>query len=134
MVSRRIEIRMWAEACKMLRQAEQMHRQFFRPGQTLTRSAVWEPPVDVVETETDYLVTVALPGVEATDIDIATDPPSVIVESRQPAAVRLAVRAVHRLEIPYGRFERRIDLPSEAFELQQYEFANGCLRIILRKR
>jgi hypothetical protein len=35
--------------------------------------------------------------------------------------------AVHRLEIPYGRFERRIALPPGRYELLEQACMNGCL-------
>ena len=44
---------------------------------------------------------------------------------RLPAAARGA--AIHRLEIPHGRFERRIRLPAARLELDRSELANGCL-------
>ena len=40
---------MWAEACAMIERAEQLHRQFFRPGLARAPAANWEPPVDVFE-------------------------------------------------------------------------------------
>jgi HSP20 family protein len=55
---------MWSEACEMLARAERMHREIFRPGATQTRQAAWEPPVDILETEREVLVLVALPGVD----------------------------------------------------------------------
>src|SRR5262245_52685648 len=56
---------MWSEACEMLSRAERMHREFFRPGRSIARSPHWEPPVDILETEREVLVLVALPGVDA---------------------------------------------------------------------
>ena len=55
---------MWSEAFEMLARAERMHRQFFRPA---ARGApvAWEPPVDILETDREVLVLVALPGVDA---------------------------------------------------------------------
>ena len=53
---------MWAEACAMLKQAEQLHRQFFQPSREGTQAARWEPPVDVFETEGELLIIAALPG------------------------------------------------------------------------
>jgi HSP20 family protein len=35
--------------------------------------------------------------------------------------------AVHRLEIPYGGFERRIALPAGRYRLIEQACANGCL-------
>ena len=56
---------MWSEACEMLARAERMHRDFFRPPRERARQPSWEPPVDVLETEREVLVLVALPGVKA---------------------------------------------------------------------
>jgi HSP20 family molecular chaperone IbpA len=36
-----------------------------------------------------------------------------------------------RLEIPYGRIERRIDLPAGRYELVGSELLDGCLRVRL---
>src|SRR5882757_3483664 len=52
---------MWAEACELLDRAERLNRQFFQP--LSTRKAVWEPPVDLFETDRALWVVVALPGV-----------------------------------------------------------------------
>jgi HSP20 family molecular chaperone IbpA len=41
---------------------------------------------------------------------------------------------VHRLEIPYGRFERRITLPAAGLQLGQAEFADGCLMLKFSKQ
>jgi HSP20 family molecular chaperone IbpA len=36
-------------------------------------------------------------------------------------------RTMYRLEIPYGRFERRVPLPTVQVELKQREFRDGYL-------
>ena len=63
---------MWAEACALLKQAEQLHRQFFEPSPEGARAARWEPPVDVFETEQQVWIIAALPGVapEAVRVEI----------------------------------------------------------------
>jgi HSP20 family molecular chaperone IbpA len=40
---------------------------------------------------------------------------------------------IHRLELPYGRFERRIELPPGRYEVVQRELIDGCLTLSLRK-
>jgi HSP20 family molecular chaperone IbpA len=125
---------MWAEACTMIERAEQMHRQFFQPGLTAQLRASWEPPVDILESEHDLLILVALPGVESQDIEISAGPEILLVAGvrRLPgAAVGMAIR---RLEIPHGRFERRIRLPAARWELQRSTLANGCLLLSLTKQ
>jgi HSP20 family molecular chaperone IbpA len=40
---------------------------------------------------------------------------------------------IHRLEMPHGRFERRIRLPSGRYERVRRAAAHGCLVITLEK-
>ncbi len=42
-------------------------------------------------------------------------------------------RKVHRLEIPYGHFERRVPLPQSALAAGARELVDGCLILRLRK-
>jgi HSP20 family protein len=125
---------MWAEALTMLERAERLQRQFFRPGQSAVKAACWEPPVDVIETETELWIIAALPGVEQADLEVAIDGDIVRIagQRRLPAMARGA--AIHRLEVPYGQFERRIRLPAARFSVARSELANGCLFLGLAKQ
>jgi HSP20 family protein len=125
--------RMWAEACDMLERAERLHRQFFRPSVANAPVASWEPPVDVFETERAYWVLAALPGVDADSVEVSQRASDLVVtgQRRLPAVARQA--AILRLEIPHGRFERRIRLPSPNLSLDQSELSQGCLMIRLTK-
>lgn len=109
-----------------------MHRQCFRLNPAHARGPVWEPPVDMFETEHELSMIVALPGVPPDSVLVVIDGGALVVAGARPlpAPARAAVR---RLEIPYGRFERRIDLPPGLFEIVQRELANGCLLLGLRK-
>jgi HSP20 family protein len=42
--------------------------------------------------------------------------------------------AIQRLEIPQGRFERRIALPSAQWEMRRSALAEGCLLISLTRQ
>jgi HSP20 family molecular chaperone IbpA len=124
---------MWAQACELIEQAERMHRQFFRLTPSERTEAVWEPPVDVFEDEREVVIIVALPGVTEERIEVTTESGELVVraESRLPFAG--SRRAVRRLEIPYGYFERRIRLPETLLEDGTRELAEGCLILRLRK-
>jgi HSP20 family molecular chaperone IbpA len=123
---------MWAEACELLDRAERLQRQFFRPGSAAARAA-WEPPVDVFETAAALWIVVALPGVGAEQIEVRFDGSSIVVagERRLPVQGRAAV--LYRLEIPHGRFERRIELPPGRFRVGNRDLVNGCLVLSLEK-
>ena len=124
---------MWAEACAMIERAEQLHRQFFQPGFAEPRAS-WEPPVDVFESGRDLLIVVALPGVESQDLEVSSQGDWLLVTGvrRLPEAARGA--AIRRLEIPHGRFERRIQLPANGWKLERPTLANGCLVLMLTKQ
>lgn len=126
---------MWAQACDFIEQAERMHRQFFRlaaaPG---AEAAVWEPPADVFEDEREVVVVVALPGVLAEDVHLASEPCALVVRAERPLPLAVGTRhRVRQLEIPYGYFERRIPLPHPRLEAVSRELIHGCLILRLRK-
>jgi HSP20 family protein len=129
---RTLETWMWAEACEMLNRADRIHRQFFRPTVINVRQATWEPPIDVYETRQGFKIVIALPGVTSEHMTVALEEDCLIVQGHRhlPACSESQIR---RLEIPYGRFERCIELPTGHYEIEAREFANGCLLISLRK-
>ncbi|MBX6320651.1 MAG: Hsp20/alpha crystallin family protein [Rhodospirillaceae bacterium] len=124
---------MWAEACEIIDRAERLHRQFFRPGAAVARQPVWEAPADIFETELDLWIVIALPGVSPESIVVRVESGTLVVTGERllPAEMRRA--AIHRLEIPHGRFERRSELPPGRYELDGTRLADGCLTLRLRK-
>jgi HSP20 family molecular chaperone IbpA len=126
---------MWAEAFDLLERAERLHRQFFRFGGAGAAGAPrWEPPVDVLETPERLVVTVALPGVHADRIEVEAEDGALTVRAFRPAPIGADTRAIRHLEIPYGRFERRIVLPPGLYEPLRNEYVDGCLYVALAKR
>jgi HSP20 family protein len=123
---------MWGEAVDLLEQAERLQRQFFRLGGAAR--AGWEPPADVYGAEDEVLVEIALPGVPPERIEILCGPGELVVRGERRLSRRLANAPIHRLEIPHGRFERRLLLPAGRWELVGQELANGCLQLLLARR
>lgn len=130
MRSRDLSSWMWADALSLLEQAERLHRQFFRAG--TAELQCWEPPVDVVETEEAVVVYVALPGVPAAAIVVSVEPGGITVSGVRGLPARRAAR-IHRIEIPYGRFERHIPLPLQALRPAARELVDGCLLMTFSK-
>jgi HSP20 family protein len=124
---------MWTTACEMINRAERLHRQFFQPMTAAIGEVSWQPPIDIVETDSEILITVALPGVDPNDVKVAIDTDGVsVVGFRRPSAIPRG-SLVHRLEIPYGKFERRISFPERRLRFGQSELANGCLTLEFSK-
>src|SRR4051812_3845978 len=124
---------MWSEACEMLARAERMHRQFFQPVRSPSRLPAWEPPADVLETEREVLVIVALPGVKPEQVEAAIDGNDLVLAGTRVSPVELRSAVIHRLELPQGRFERRLRLPAGRYSEVRRAFADGCMVVMLKK-
>ncbi|MET0987444.1 MAG: Hsp20/alpha crystallin family protein, partial [Steroidobacteraceae bacterium] len=99
---------MWAEAVERMQQAERLQRQFFCFGDA---AASWEPPADIIGRQNEVVITVALPGVAPELVQVVIDGVTLAITALRPAPMDGHTTHIHRLEIPYGRFERRITLP-----------------------
>ena len=133
MSSRHFSNWMMGEALLMLERADRLHRQFF------THAAVaWEPPVDIVEADGLLKMQIALPGVPAEAITVTLDPAGVTISAVRPFPCRETTSHVHRIEIPYGRFERHVGLPLgdpyAPLELHTQSLVDGVLTLIFKKK
>jgi HSP20 family protein len=120
---------MWSEACDMLARAERLHREFFRP----TALPSWEPPADILETEREVLVVVALPGVDAANIEAVIEDGALLIAGTRTLPTELRTATIHRLELPQGRFQRRLALPGGRYSTVHRAVADGCLVVKLEK-
>jgi HSP20 family molecular chaperone IbpA len=129
---------MWSEALSMLDRAERLQRQFFHHAAAPSHIVAWEPPADIIENADEVQVQVALPGVSADSITIALDPGGLTVSASRRFPCGGDTLNIHRIEIPYGRFERQIGLPLgdpyAPLELVRKELANGMLTLVFKKK
>ncbi len=124
---------MWSEALSVLDRAERLQRQFFAAPYS-DRAPAWEPPIDVAELPEGLCVQIALPGVPADAITLAFDHEGIVVSALRAFPCRDEAVRIHRVEIPYGRFERRIAFPTEALELSEKRLADGILTLTFRRK
>jgi HSP20 family protein len=128
MSNRQLEARMWADACAAMDRADRLRRQFFHHG-----TSRWEAPIDVFETDEALSILIALPGVELDKISVTLNAGTLTVTGERPLPPELRNARILRMEIPYGRFERRIELPPVPFQISGRHLANGCLMLRLQK-
>lgn len=116
-----------------LARAERMHQRFLtlRPREGL-REPCWEPPVDVLETDSEILILVAIAGVAPDDVDAVVETGALVVRGRRVLPPELQEARIHRLELPQGCFERRIALPSGRYTITRFN-GNGCIGLRLNK-
>jgi HSP20 family protein len=123
---------MWSRACALLEEAERRHRQFFDLLSVPARPAVWEPPVDIFMTEHELHIVVAMPAVPATSATVELTSSGLMIRGESRLPVQDGLARIVRMEIPYGRMERRIELPAGRYQLLSHEFQDGCLHVHLR--
>lgn len=124
---------MWERARSLLEQADRIQKQFCAPARPGAKRASWEPPADIFETDSEVWVLVVLPGVapETIQVEVLQNDVTISGDRALPPAFRAAV--VHRLEIPHGRFVRRVTLPPGHYTLAQQALELGCLFVGLTK-
>lgn len=123
---------MWSEAIAVLSRAERLHHQFFHPART-SKLPAWSPPVDVMETDREVLILIALPGVAPDEVEAVLEDGGLLVTGRRVLPPELQTAVIHRLELPQGRFERRIPLPPGRYDGVRRTAHDGCLLISLHK-
>jgi len=130
MPQRPFEMLMWARACEAMERAERLHRQFFHRAPA---TSCWEAPVDIFETDDLLTIVIALPGVDPDRVQVTLSAGVLIVSGERPLPEELGDARIHRLEIPHGHFQRRIELPPARLKLSRRHLANGCLMLQLQK-
>ena len=124
---------MWGRAIEMLDEAERLHKQFFQLGRPASRRPAWNPPVDIYEFDGTLHIVVALPGVNAERLQVLSEGSALVVVGERRVPTEGRAGTIHRLEIPHGRFERRIEGLPPGLRLARHELRDGCLFLTFRK-
>lgn len=129
---------MWRRARALLEQSERLSQRGAGPqrpaGHPSAQPALWEPPVDIFETEAEFWVLTALPGLEARHVQILLRGHELSITGQRPLPEVLRTAQVHRLEIPYGRFQRVLALPPGCYELGLSQMVQGLVVLQVHKR
>jgi HSP20 family molecular chaperone IbpA len=124
---------MLSEAIDSLVRAERLRHQFFSlQSKAGLPEPCWEPPIDVLETDEEILILVALPGVDPDQVEATIEDGTLVVSGRRVLPAELRNARIHRLELPQGQFERRILLPTGRYAVSRFSI-NGCIVLRLAK-
>src|SRR5260370_42159283 len=126
MPNRQLDRLMWAEAYEAMERAQRLHRQFLHRAHT---APCWEAPADICEAENALAIVIALPGVDPDQVQVTLSAGVLIVSGERPLPVESKTARLHRLGIPHGHFQRRIELPPARLEISGPHLANGCLML-----
>ena len=124
---------MLSEAIDSLARAERLSQQFFNlQSRAGSPEPSWEPPIDVLETDREFLILVALPGVDPDQVEAIIQDGTLVISGHRVLPAELRTARIHRLELPQGRFERRIALPTGRYAVSRFAI-NGCIALRLAK-
>jgi HSP20 family protein len=95
---------------------------------------VWEPAVDIYETEKDIVVVLELAGVRQEEIKVAIERNILVVRGERKETSARSRKSYYQMEIHRGSFEKVITLPAPVDPDQTKAFyEEGLLRIVLPK-
>ncbi|MGE5836735.1 MAG: Hsp20/alpha crystallin family protein [Acidobacteriota bacterium] len=96
--------------------------------------ADFAPAVDVQETDKEYLVKADLPDVKKEDVKVGIEDGVLTLEGERKQEKEEKNKKFHRVERAYGKFVRRLALPTEV-DAQKVaaEFKDGVLNVRLPK-
>ncbi|WP_018871921.1 Hsp20/alpha crystallin family protein [Thioalkalivibrio sp. ALJ16] len=124
---------------RLHREMDRMFEDFFGtgsgPGGPDSGPLLLRPRVDIAETGTDYRITVEVPGIEESAIDLTLDGDELIISGEKGQETEDEDAGYHRVERRYGQFRRILSLPGDADSAAiQARFRNGVLKIDTPRR
>ncbi len=94
----------------------------------------WTPAVDILETENDLLLTMDVPGITMSDVEIRLENNNLNIQGQRKFE-QVNGKGYHRIERSYGSFARSFTLPNTVdTERVRAEYKNGVLTITLPKK
>lgn len=95
----------------------------------------WHPPADVYETRDAIVVRVDIAGIELQEVTLILDKTTLTLTGCRQEPGGEEKRQYHKMEVPYGPFERIFRLPAPVCADQtKAEYKDGFLVIELKKR
>jgi HSP20 family protein len=96
--------------------------------------ADWAPPVDIQETEKEYLIKAELPEMKKEDVKVEVLEGVLTIEGERSQEKEEKGKKFHKVERSYGKFVRQFALPAEVDAAKvQAEYKDGVLNVHLPK-
>lgn len=94
----------------------------------------WAPPTDVYETETEFVATVDIAGMDRNKISVFTDGKLLTIRGIRNEVAPAGKKQFHKLEIQVGPFQRLIQIPIPIDSKSIFtNYSNGLLEVRLKK-
>lgn len=99
------------------------------------KEGIWQPPVDIYETEENIIIKAELPDVEQKDIEVKIEDNTLTLKGERKHVSEVKKENYHRIERYFGAFQRSFSLPAN---VQQENVSatsdKGVLTITLPKK
>lgn len=128
---------LWQEFTALQRQINHLFEEDFVLGPQL----VWEtasnlkiPAVELSQTDEAIYLKLAIPGIEAKDLDIQVTEQAVYVSGERKSKTKTAQKSLTRSEFHYGKYQRVIPLSARIQNTKvTAEYKDGILKLTLPK-
>ncbi|UCG51265.1 MAG: Hsp20/alpha crystallin family protein [Candidatus Latescibacterota bacterium] len=119
------------ELLELLMSEQSPTKQKFR----MKPSLQWIPPADVYETETEFVVTMDIAGMDRNDISVFTDGKVITIRGVRSEVAPKGQKVFHKMEIRVGPFQRHIEVPVPVDSHNIHtDYSNGLLEVRLKKK
>ena len=109
-------------------------RFFDRSGREESRSAVWAPQTDLIETDDSFQLRLDVPGMTKSDIDINLQNRTLTVSGERESETKEESEEYVRVERAFGSFHRTFTLPDAVDDENiKATYDNGVLSIHVPK-
>jgi HSP20 family protein len=103
-------------------------------GLGLGRDTVWNPSVDILETEDGYELKAEVPGLKKEDIQVSLEDGLLTIRGEKKQENETGKKNYHSVERVFGKFERSFRLPENVKgDAIHAKYDNGVLSIEIPK-
>jgi HSP20 family protein len=122
----------------MQRAMDKLMQEFGRPVQQratgTAQPVVWQPAVEMYETDSEVVVRTELPGIDPKDVDVTVAEGALVIKAEAKAEQEEPGRNYLRRELRYGAFLRSVPLPAEVKgDETKATYKNGVLEVHVPK-
>jgi HSP20 family protein len=104
------------------------------PGNGGTTGRRWTPAMDLVETDTEFLLRADLPGMSEDQVSIEVEDQTLTISGERKSEHEVSREGYHRVERSFGAFARSLTLPKGVDpEAVSARFDKGVLEVHIPK-
>lgn len=127
----------WEPFDEMMSMRESMDRlfeDFFSRRPRTSGPLVWQPALEVFETDSEIVVKAELPGIDPKSVGVTVTSEGLTIKGEAKSEREDKGRNYYRRELRYGAFQRTVTLPNEVkSEETKATFKHGILEVKIPK-